>query len=64
MVDKNTAHVVLMFVSWIEFVLGGRITDYLGTNSPLNDRMLKYLEKFEKVLKIKSIDDIKEEDIW
>ena len=65
MLDKHTAHVVLMFVTWIEFVLGHKMTDYLGGDDPLSQgKLSEYIKKFEEVLKTKNINDIKAEEIW
>jgi len=65
MLDKHTAHVVLMYVSWVEFVLGGKMTDSLGTDNPLDNKNLsKNLNKFEELLKTKNIDNIKPEEVW
>ena len=63
--DEHTVHVVLMYVTWIEFVLGSKITDQLGSDEPLKQgSILENLKKFEEELKTKKIEDIKPEDIW
>lgn len=64
-IRKDAMHTTLMFVSWVEFVLGTPITDFLGSDNPLEaDNVQEHLDRFEELLKTKNINDIKAEEVW
>jgi hypothetical protein len=59
----KTVRIVLLYITWVEFVAGFPCTDFLGMDDPETHNE-KDLLKFAKLLETKSLDDIKGEDMW